>query len=142
MHVVDIMTKDIITVSPSETAYDATSKMLEHQIGSVIVKEGERVVGIITKSDILRSVVKGQRESRNLRCNEIMSSPVVTVDQDLSIEAASKLMSKNKVSKLPVVKNDDLVGILTATDIIGSEPLEVEYLQEIINARFVPHDRT
>ena len=140
LRVGDIMTNDVINVAPSSTAYDATLKMLERNIGSVLVKEGKSAMGIITKGDILREVVKKWRDPRQVRAEEIMSTPVITVDHDDSIEAASRLMSKTGVSKLPVLKNGELVGILTATDIIRSEPLEVEYLQEMISARFVPHE--
>ncbi|MDG6996853.1 MAG: CBS domain-containing protein [Nitrososphaerota archaeon] len=140
LRVVDIMTSDVVSVNPSSTAYDATLKMLERNIGSVLVDEGKSVVGIITKGDILKEVVKKWRDPRHVHVEEIMSTPVITVNQDDSIEAASKLMSKSGVSKLPVLKNGELVGILTATDIIRSEPLEVEYLQEMIRARFVPHE--
>ncbi|MDG6995438.1 MAG: CBS domain-containing protein [Nitrososphaerota archaeon] len=141
LRVFDIMSSDVVTVSPSDTGHDAAMKMLDHDIGSVVVKDGKRVVGIITKGDILRTVVKRGLGPKQVRVEEMMSEPVVTVSHEASVETASKLMSRNKVSKLPVLKNDELVGILTATDIIRSEPLEVGYLQEIISARFVPHER-
>ena len=141
LRVVDIMSSGVVSVSASSTAYDAAVKMLESDIGSVVVKNGKSVAGIITKGDILRAVVKNGRDPRQVHAEEIMSAPVVTVDQDASVETASKLMSKNKASKLPVLKNDELVGIVTATDIIRSQPFEVEYLQELVRARFVPHDR-
>ncbi|MDG6906014.1 MAG: CBS domain-containing protein [Nitrososphaerota archaeon] len=140
LRVVDIMSSGVVCVSASSTAYDAAMKMLESDIGSIVVKNGESVVGIITKGDILRAVVKKGRDPRQMHAEEIMSAPVVTVDQGASVETASKLMSKHEASKLPVLKNDELVGIVTATDIIRSQPLEVEYLQELVRARFVPHD--
>lgn len=140
LHVFDVMTSNVVSVDSSSTAYDVALKMLELNIGSVLVKEGSSVIGIITKGDILREIVKKRRDPIQVRAEEIMSSPVVTVEENDSVEAASKIMSKAGVSKLPVFKKGELVGILTATDIIRSEPQEVEYLQEMIRARFVPHD--
>jgi CBS domain-containing protein len=140
LHVLDIMSSAVVTVTPSSTAYSAAMKMLKNDIGCVVVKNGKSVSGIITKGDILRAVVKRQQDPKLVKAEKIMSSPVFTVNQEDSVETASKLMSQHKASKLPVLKDNELVGIVTATDIIRSEPLEVEYLQELVKARFVPHD--
>jgi CBS domain-containing protein len=140
LHVVDIMSAEVVCVDASSTAYQAAMKMLENDIGCVVVTKGKAVMGIITKGDILRSVVKKGKNPKQVNADKIMSAPVVTVDRDDSVETASKLMSKNKASKLPVLKNGELVGIVTATDIIRSQPMEVQYLQELVRARFVPHD--
>jgi CBS domain-containing protein len=69
-----------------------------------------------------------------------MSRPVITIDPDCTIEEASKLMTTKGVSKLPVVKDRKLVGVITMSDIIRAEPTQVGYLQELVRARFVPHD--
>jgi CBS domain-containing protein len=140
LRVVDIMSNKVVSVGRSDTVYDAVSKMLKRDIGSVVVKNGARVEGIITKGDVLRKVVSKGLDPRKVPAEKIMSRPVVSVDQDASVEMASSLMSKNKVSKLAVLKDGEIVGIVTSTDIIRSEPLEVQYLQELIRARFVPHD--
>jgi len=79
-------------------------------------------------------------DAREVSVKVAMSRPVVTIDPDSTIEEASKVMTKKGVSKLPVIRNKKLVGVITMTDIIRAEPTQVGYLQELVRARFVPHD--
>jgi len=140
LHVIDIMSNKVITVDVSNTAYDAVTKMLRRDVGSVVVKKDGKVVGIITKGDVLRKAVKPGLDPKKVNAENVMSKPVVTVDQNATLEEASQLMAKKNVSKLPVLKDGELVGIITSSDIIRAEPMQVGYLQELIKARYVPHE--
>ena len=79
-------------------------------------------------------------EAEKLSVKSVMTQLVVTITPDATLEDASKLMTEKYVSKLPVVKDNNLVGIITSTDVIRAEPMQVGYLQELVRARFVPHD--
>jgi CBS domain-containing protein len=114
--------------------------MLERGVGCIVVTNKDSVVGIITKGDILRKAFLKGGQAKKVPAKKVMSQPVVTIDPDSTLEEASKLMTSSDVSKLPVVKDGRLVGIITSTDIIRAEPIQVGYLQELVRARFVPHD--
>ncbi len=141
MRVVDVMTGRVISVETSDKAYAAVLKMINRDIGSVVVKRNDEVVGIITKGDILRNIVKAGIDPRRATAADVMSKHVVTVEREASLESASRIMTRYNVSKLPVIDSGELVGIITSTDIIKGEPMQVAYLQELVKARFVPHRR-
>lgn len=141
LHVSDVMSTDVIKVTPNDSAHLAVSKMIESSVGcTVVIDDGGKVVGIITKGDILKRAFLKDLDSRKLKASEVMTKPVLTANADETLEVASRTMTANGISKLPVVRDDRLVGIITASDIIRAEPLTVGYLQELVRARFVPHD--
>lgn len=141
LKVSDIMSVDIVEAGINEPLNEAVSRMLERDIGSVIVTDKGKIEGVVTKGDVLRKAFLLGLEAREVSCKRVMSHPVVTVDPDLPIEDAAKLMATRNVSKLPVVKRTKLVGIITSTDIIRAEPIQVGYLQELVRARYVPHEK-
>jgi CBS domain-containing protein len=118
----------------------AVKSMIERDVGSIIVTDGESAVGIITKGDVLRKAFLKGIDAKNVTVKEIMSKPAFTIEPDATLEEASKLLATNHVSKLPVEKNGKLVGIITASDIIRAVPAQVGYLEELVRVRFVPHD--
>lgn len=140
MRVSDVMSTDVVVARINEPLSDAVYRMLEKNVGCIVVTDGPLVAGIITKGDVLRKAFLLGLDAREVSAKRVMSSPVVTTTPDTSLEEASKILSANKISKLPVLKGSKLVGVITSTDIIGAEPMQVAYLQELVRARFVPHD--
>ena len=145
MKVSDVMSTDLVTAGISESLNEAVYKMIERDVGCTVVTDGEAVIGIITKGDVLRKAfLKGveAKDVTDVSVKSVMTQPVVTIGPDGTLEEASRLMSLKHVSKLPVVNNrsSKLLGIVTSTDIIRAEPMQVGYLQELVRARFVPHD--
>lgn len=140
VRVSDLMSRQVVCLDTSSTVFQAVSKMIEHDVGCVVVIKGSDVVGVVTKGDVLRKGVLLGLDPSATPVEKVMSYNVVTIGKDASIEEASRLMSEKKVSKLPVLENHKLVGIITSTDIIRTEPFMVEYLHELIKARFVPHE--
>lgn len=137
----DVMSNDLVTVNENVKIRTAVSRLLGLGVGSVLVlNRNDHLVGIITKGDILREIVLRHFDPNILKSKDVMSYPVITIDIDSTIEDASKLMIQRKVSKLAVLKEGNLKGIITSTDIIRAEPLEVGYLEELVRARFVPRD--
>ncbi|NOZ81558.1 MAG: CBS domain-containing protein [Candidatus Micrarchaeota archaeon] len=131
MKVKDVMKTDVKTVSPDIDIKKAAKLMSEHGIGSLVVVENERVVGILTERDILEKVVATGLNPENTRVSEIMTKNVITVSPDKSLEDAAEIMTKNKIKKLPVVWNNQLVGIVTASDLIAFEEKLVETLSSL-----------
>ncbi|MDG7001810.1 MAG: CBS domain-containing protein [Nitrososphaerota archaeon] len=140
MRVLDVMSTDVVTASLMEPVYDAVYRMLTKNVGSIIVTDDGEVVGVVTKGDVLRRAFLKGVDPKNLAVKKVMSSPPVTTTPSTTLEEASRLMNEKRVSKLPVLENGKLVGIVTSTDIIRAEPIQVGYLQELVRARFVPHD--
>ena len=140
MKVSDVMSTDLVTSLISEPLNEAVHRMLERDVGCIIVTNGSVVEGIITKGDVLKKAFLLGLDAREVSSKKVMSTPVVVIDPDSTLEEASRLMTKNNVSKLVVLRGKRLVGVVTSSDIIRAEPMQVGYLQELVKARFVPHD--
>ncbi len=131
----DVMTKSVKTVQTGSTVREAVQKMNKFDIGSIVVMDNKRPVGIITERDILRKIVEQGIDPSVVKANDIMSYPLITAEPDQSIEEAAKLMAKKGIKKLPVVEDGRLVGIVTSMDIMKAAPKLMNLFQEIIQAR-------
>lgn len=114
----DFMSKDVKTVRTDATVKEAVSKMNKFKIGSIIVIEGKRPVGIITERDILERIVEPCMEPTAVKAKEIMSNPIVSSSPEVSIEDAARLMATEKIKKLAVIENGKLAGIVTSMDLM------------------------
>jgi CBS domain-containing protein len=127
----EIMSENVRTVRPNSTVTEIVRKMNKFDIGSVVVVEGEKPVGIITERDILRRVLEVTLASEALKAKEIMSAPLITVSDQSTVDEAARIMIDKRIKKMPVVHEGKLVGILTSTDVMRSEPRLVELLADI-----------
>ena len=128
----DVMSKDVRVVRPDTTMKEVVATMNKFGIGSMIVVQGERPVGIITERDILSRQVEPCLAPETLSARHVMTSPVVTINEDASIEEAARLMAKKKAKRLPVMNNHKLVGIITYTDIVFKVPTMLSTLEELV----------
>jgi len=115
----DIMTRNVITIDLKQNAIDAAKLMKEKKIASVVVTKGETPFGIVTERDFVRLLCAENLQSKYTRLVEIVSSPLITVGPDISVEDAAKVMAKNKIRRLVIVDDGNIAGILTATDLAG-----------------------
>jgi CBS domain-containing protein len=106
--------------------------MNKFDIGSIVVVQGDRPVGIITERDILRRLVEPCLAPETLTARQVMTSPVLTISETASIEEAAKLMARKRVKRLPVMNNQKLVGIVTFTDIVTKVPTMLSILEELV----------
>jgi CBS domain-containing protein len=127
----DIMSKDVKVVRPDTTAQEVVATMSKFDISSLIVVQSERPVGIITLRDVLTKVVVQCLAPRALTARQIMSSPLVTINESATIEEAARLMAQKKVKTLPVMDNGKLAGILTFTDIVFEVPKMTSVLESL-----------
>ena len=139
LFVKDIMTYKIKTIAPSRTLRQAAKSMAASKIGSVVVVEDQKPLGIVTEGDISRSIAKGLDPDR-IRVKAIMPRKLMTTTPDERVEVAAKLMAEANVRKLPVVKDGKIVGIVTQTDIVASSFDLVTSLKEMVRARYRPPD--
>jgi CBS domain-containing protein len=112
--------------------------MNKFDVGSMIVVQSERPVGIITERDILRRLVEPCLAPETLTARQIMTSPVLTISETASIEEAATLMARKHIKRLPVIDNNRLVGIITYTDIVSKVPTLLSILEELVR----PHHRS
>ncbi len=118
LEVGDVMSKDVITISPDETVVLATKVMSENNISCIIVVDNDSVAGILTETDILKRAVAEEKDFDKLRVREIMSSPVESISSDLSVLKAGRIIEDKHIKRLPILKKKRLVGIVTQTDLI------------------------
>ena len=131
MLVKDVMTKEVKTVLKGSTLQEAGKLLTDFHVGCLIVIDpNERVVGIVTESDIIRNLVSGK--PLTTKVDECMTKKVFYVKPEDDLHDAVELMSENMIKKLPVLKNNQLVGILTATDIAAAEPKHLDQLGELM----------
>jgi len=122
MLVKEIMNRNVKTVRPEDTVKLAAQIMNENHVGSLVVVSGSGgVVGIITERDILVDVVATGRGADNVNVKDTMTSNIITIDPEKTLEEAADVMTEHKIKKLPVVEKGSLVGMVTATDLIAYE---------------------
>ena len=117
-HLLDEKGRDIWSVPPDATVYEAIEKMAEKGIGALLVMEGERLVGIVSERDYARKVILKGKASKETKVREIMSYPVICARPELSVEQAMTLMTENRVRHLPVVAADKVVGVVSIGDVV------------------------
>jgi CBS domain-containing protein len=134
MFVRQVMSRRIITVKPTLTLKEASKIMGEEHIGSLIITENEKIVGIVTNSDIMRAI-GNDKDPETTLVGDVMSKNVKVVEPDKSLEDAVKVMVDNKIKKLPVVENEKLVGIITASDIAVVQPRLIASIASLLSIR-------
>ncbi|MDW8049139.1 MAG: CBS domain-containing protein [Nitrososphaerota archaeon] len=130
----DVMTRSVKTVRVDSTVREAVQKMNKFDIGSIVVMDDKKPVGIITERDIMRKIVEQCVDPSLVKAGDIMSHPLITTDPNKSVEEAARLMAGKKIKKLPVVEDGKLVGIVTSMDIMNAAPKLASLLQELIRS--------
>ena len=128
----DVMSKEVKVVRPDTLVKEVVATMNKFSIGSIIVVQSDRPVGIITERDILKRIVEPCLAPETLRAREVMSSPVITIRDTVSIDEAAKIMARKRLKKLLVMEENKLAGILTFTDIVTQVPNMLGILEELV----------
>jgi len=113
----DVMTKAIISVSTETTVFQVAKMMEQGGIGAVLVKKNDHLSGIITDRDYATKIV-AHNLSSDTPVEQIMSSPLITINFDESISAAAERMTSKKIRKLAVTDNGKIIGLITSTDLV------------------------
>ncbi|MGY5149468.1 MAG: CBS domain-containing protein [Candidatus Nitrosopumilus sp. bin_68KS] len=121
----DVMTKSIISVDASMTINETAKMMEDAKVGAVIIMENNTAIGIVTDRDFAVKVAAHAYEISS-PIKQIMSSPLLSINSDESIRNAADLMFERGVRKLPVLNDDKIVGMITATDIVNLLAVSVE----------------
>lgn len=125
MKVEDAMNKAVV-VDEHISLRQAAKVMKDKKIGSVIVMKGNKVTGIITEGDVTRNT-----SGLGKKLSSVMSKNIISIGQKEDINHAAKLMAENKIKRLPVICGGELMGIITATDILdNSDALDEDFIFE------------
>jgi CBS domain-containing protein len=131
--------RKLITVSSTASIFDALKIMAESNIGCLIVLEGDNYVGMFTERDYARKIVLAGRSSDTTTVNEIMISDLPILNINDSIELCSKIMTEKTLRYLPVFENNQLVNLISQSDIIkytiDSQKSLIEHLQNYMNLK-------
>lgn len=129
---------DVFTVGPGETVFDAIRKMAEKNVGSLVVCEGPKPVGIITERHYARNVFLKGRASPSTLVRDIMETQVLFARLDQTVDECMAVMSDQKVRHLPVIDQGKLIGIISIGDlvknIISDQKFTIEQLTHFISS--------
>ena len=114
----DIMTKNVVKSDKDSTIYDLARLMDQNRIGCIVIAEDDKPIGIVTERDIIAKCLAKEINPREVKAKDIMSSPVITIEPDVEMLEAAKVMVSRMIRRLPVVENNKLVGIITTSDMI------------------------
>jgi signal-transduction protein with cAMP-binding, CBS, and nucleotidyltransferase domain len=129
---IDIADKNIIILDESINLAEAARSMRKEQISSVLVgRDSHHVIGIVTERDIIYRVVAESRGPFKTTLREIMSAPLITVDEQTAVKDAIAVMRINGIRRVPVVRNGQVLGILALKSIIGNHSKESIELAEV-----------
>ncbi len=135
MIVRDIMTENVVTMSFDETVLDAALTMKKMDIGSVIIVDTSRAIGILTESDIVRRVVAERLDPSTTKVGDVMSSPLIHISPETPLTDAMRIMARSGIRRVAVVKKDSLIGIITSRDILQWSPELIDILSESLRVQ-------
>jgi CBS domain-containing protein len=118
------------TVPPKASVYEAIALMASKEIGALVVKDGARVVGILSERDYAREVILKNKSSKTTSVDEIMTEKVIYVSPERRIEECMALMTKYRVRHLPVMDENSLVGMISIGDVLKEVIAGKEFLIE------------
>ncbi len=125
-NVVEIMSSDVATIPCSETVADAAELMTSRRISCIVTLEEDEVVGVLTERDLLKRVVAQQKNPSDIKLDEVMSSPVISVPPDCPVFMAGMIMENLDIRRLVVTEDKHLCGIVTQTDILRAVKQKLE----------------
>jgi len=131
----DYMTMRVISVDATDSVYNAADIMIKNNVGCVVITEYGDIVGILTKGDILRGSLLQSKDPKNTKVGTIMTISPVTVEASATLEEAAKLMTEKQVSKLPVLDEGILAGVISSSDIMRVDPIYISFLRGLIERR-------
>ena len=130
--------RSVLDVDGSATVLEAITKMVESNVGSLLVFEGDRLAGIVTERDYLRRVTLEGRDERTTPVREIMSSPIVYATPESSIEECMAVMTERRIRHLPVLDEArQVVGVVSIGDVVKfqsrEQSVQIKFLTEYIS---------
>jgi len=131
----DLMSKKVNTIEENKTVFHAAKQMAKERRGYVVVLKKGKPIGILTDSDILEKVISKGKDPKKVKVKDVMTTPLITISPDEELVEASRIMRKNLIKRIPVVKNGKLVGVITDNDIAKTSPEFINIIEERLRAK-------
>lgn len=132
----DVMTREPITIAPSANLLECAKKMVQKKTGSLLLLEKKRLVGLISRHDILWALIKKSKdELSKIPAKDISPKKIAIIKPSATLEEALKKMKESRFERLPVIDNNELVGIITIKDILSFSPEIYPELEEFAQIR-------
>ena len=136
-HLLEQKGRNVWTIGPDATVFDALAKMAEKDVGSLVVMDGEKLVGIVTERHYSRNVILKNKKSPTTAVSDIMERGVIHVRPEQSVELCMALMTEKRVRHLPVLEGQKVVGIVSIGDllkgIISKQKFVIDELEHYIH---------
>jgi CBS domain-containing protein len=130
---------DVLKVDADATVFEAVRKMVDANVGSLLVTEGGEIAGIVTERDYLRRVTLEGRTDKEIAVREIMSSPLVVATPETTIDECMAMMTDRRIRHIPVVEGGEVVGVVSIGDVVKfkskQQSFEIQYLTDYITSR-------
>jgi CBS domain-containing protein len=130
--------RDVLRIDADVSVFEAVQLMVKMNVGSLLVTEGGDIAGIVTERDYLRRVTLEGRTDHDTPVREIMSSPLIVVTPDTTIEECMAVMTDRRIRHLPVVENGEVVGLVSIGDLVKfksqQQSFEIQYLTRYITS--------
>ncbi|MFL2941744.1 MAG: cyclic nucleotide-binding/CBS domain-containing protein [Candidatus Poseidoniales archaeon] len=125
-----IMHKDVMTVRSTTSAQQCAVKMTKERVGCLIVLDKKEPVGIITERGFADLVKKGNFDCKEVKAKDFMTKPIISIDVDTTYEKALRKFEKENIKRMPVVDDDDVVGLLTLRNLVTHSKKNIKTLQK------------
>ena len=136
--ILDEKGREVLRIDADASVLDAVRRMVEQNVGSLLVIDAGEVTGIVTERDYLRRVTLEGRDDRVASVREIISSPLIVASADTTVDECMALMTDRRIRHVPVVDRGEVVGIVSIGDLVKftskQQSFEIKYLTEYINA--------
>jgi CBS domain-containing protein len=128
---------DVWSIRPDATVFDAVKLMADRQVGALLVMDGDKLVGIVTERDYARKVILEGRSSQQTRVRDVMTTRVLCVSPERTVQECMALMTDKRARHLPVLSHKRVVGVVSIGDlvkaVIEDQKILIEHLQHYIN---------
>ena len=128
---------EVLQIEADATVFEAVKRMVEANVGSLLVSDRGRHVGIVTERDYLRRIALERRDDETIAVRDVMSSPLVVVTPDTSIDECMAVMTDRRIRHVPVVDEGIVVGIVSIGDVVKftsrQQSFELKFLTDFIS---------
>ena len=137
--ILDEKGRDVLRIEADASVFEAVRRMVERNVGSLLVTDGGEIAGIVTERDYLRRVALERRGDGDVAVREVMSSPLVVARPDTTVDECMAIMTDRRIRHVPIVEDGEVVGLVSIGDLVKftsrRQSFEIQYLTDYITSR-------